>query len=150
MAGGKPMGVKLLYLLDTNIVSEPPKPMPDRKTVTNIETYSDFSAISSVVWYELLKGIYTLPEGSRKDKLMRYACDTVKYVYPIIPYDDHCAALHADIYARMMKNGTPVSPFDMQIAATALANNMILVTRNVKDFAPIQAEYSLCVENWFE
>ena len=144
------MGLKTVYLLDTNIVSEVPKPQPVEKVVTKIEAYSHFCAISSTVWFELLKGIFVLPEGSRKEKLRKYAYDTVQATYPIIPYDDHCAAINADIYARMLKNGTPVSPTDMQIAATALANNMIVVTRNTKDFEPIQAEYSLCVENWVE
>lgn len=144
------MGMKAIYLLDTNIVSEPTKKYPDEQVLTMLETKGSFSAISATVWFEMLKGVFKLPDGKKKKALMGYCFEKFKMESPIIPYDDHCAALHADIYARMMKNGTPVSPFDMQIAATALANNMILVTRNVKDFAPIQAEYSLCVENWFE
>lgn len=50
----------------------------------------------------------------------------------------------------MIKNGTPVSASNAQIAVTALANNLIIVTKNTKDFEPIQKEFSLCVENWFE
>ena len=150
MAGGEPMGLKPMYLLDTNTVSEPTKKNPQEQVLTLLEAKGAFSAICSTVWFELLKGIYLLPEGGKKRSLSEYCYAKVQVDYPIIPYDDHCAAINADIYARMLKNGTPVSPTDMQIAATALANNMIVVTRNTKDFESIQAEYSLCVENWFE
>lgn len=144
------MGLVKLYLLDTNIISEPPKPFASEKVITKLEMYSHNSVISSTVWYELLKGIEILPEGSRKDNLYKYAVEIVQGMYPILPYDEHCASLQADMYARMRKNGTQVSPLDMQIAATALSNNLILVTRNKKDFEPIQKEFSLYVENWFE
>ena len=36
------------------------------------------------------------------------------------------------------------------IASIALANHMILVTRNIKHFAPIQEVSELIVENWFD
>ena len=37
-----------------------------------------------------------------------------------------------------------------QIAATALAYNLILVTRNIKDFEGIAEFFPLKLENWFE
>lgn len=144
------MELRRIYLLDTNIISEGIKPVPNPNVVTKMESTSYSAAICAPVWYELLRGINILPEGSRKDTLEKYALKTVQGMYPILPYDSHCASLHAAIFAKMRKNGTPVSQLDSQIAATALANNMIVVTRNTKDFEPIQQEYSLCVENWFD
>lgn len=38
----------------------------------------------------------------------------------------------------------------LKIAATALANDLILVTRNTKDFEPIAKITPLKLENWFE
>lgn len=139
-----------LYLLDTNIVLEPTRKVPNPKVITNIDGKSIFSVICAPVWYELQKGVEMLPEGKKKSMLLNYNNDYVSTIYPILPYDEHCASIQADIYARMIKNGTPVSASDAQIAATALANNLIIVTRNTKDFEPIQKEFSLCVENWFE
>ena len=40
--------------------------------------------------------------------------------------------------------------FDLQIASIAIANNMILVTRNTKDFAQISSVSNLMLENWWE
>ena len=144
------MAVKKVYLLDTNIVSEPTKKNPCENVLTSLDSKSLFSVICAPTWYELIKGIETMPEGIKKESLWNYNNDYVRTIYPILPYDEHCASIQAEIYARMVKNGTPVSNADSQIAATALANNLILVTRNTKDFEPIQKEFSLCVENWFE
>lgn len=144
------MGLKNIYLLDTNIISEPTKSEPEEKVLTLLDGKGEFSTICSTVWFELLKGIAILPEGRKKTELEHFATDYVQFNFDIFPYDSHCASIQADIYARMLKNGTPVSVFDMQIAATALANNLIVVTRNAKDFEPIQKEFSLMVENWFE
>ena len=144
------MGIRNVYLLDTNIISEPTKPVPEEKVLTLLDAKGEFSTICSTVWFELLKGIEILSGGKKKTELEHFATDYVQGNFDILPYDSHCASIQADIYARMLKNGTPVSFFDMQLAATALANNLIIVTRNAKDFEPIQKEFSLMVENWFE
>lgn len=144
------MALKQIYLLDTNIVSEVAKPSPDEKLLLNLDAQSCFSSISSTVWYEILKGIAILPEGSTKSKLNTYATEYVQAIFPILPYDEHCASLQAHIDSKMKENGTPIPYKDSQIAATALANNLILVTRNTKDFEPICREFPLHVENWFE
>lgn len=142
--------MKKIYLLDTNIVSEPTRKVPDPKVISSIDEKSLFSVICAPIWYELQKGVEIMPDGKKKDMLWSYNNDYVRAIYPILHYDEHCASIQADIFARMIKNGTPVSVYDAQIAATALANNLIIVTRNTKDFEPIQKEFSLCVENWFE
>lgn len=54
------------------------------------------------------------------------------------------------ILVAMQKMGQPRPVCDSQIAATALANNMILVARNTRDFLPIQKISLLKLENWFE
>jgi len=144
------MALRKVYLLDTNIISEAIKPIANEKVCSRLEMTTFSSVISTTVLYELLKGIYVLPKGARKTKLDLFVNEYVRTTYPILPYDEHCASIQAEIYSRMQKNGTPVSISDSQIAATALANNLIIVTRNTKEFEPIQKEFSLCVENWFE
>ncbi len=144
------MGVRKLYLLDTNIISELIKPQGDEKVKVEMDQKSGFCMIAAPVWYEFLKGIEIMPVGKRREKIELYAHDYVQRIFPILPYDEHAASLQAHIFAKMKENRTPVSFVDAQIAAIALANNLILVTRNVKDFEPITKEFSLCIDNWFE
>ena len=62
-----------------------------------------------------------------------------------------CAAwIQANIRSRLRESGKPIDFQDTQIAAIAVSNGMILVTRNTKHFEPIQAVSPLLVENWFE
>lgn len=68
----------------------------------------------------------------------------------LLAHDKKCADLQSEMFAALTKNGTPLPYQDSQIAATALANGLVLVTRNVKDFAAIQEYFPLKIENWFE
>ncbi len=56
-----------------------------------------------------------------------------------------------DIYARekarLRKQGTPIDDFDLLIASIAIANKMILLTRNEKHFKRIN---NLEYENWID
>ena len=52
--------------------------------------------------------------------------------------------------SKTKKAGKPTQKSDSLIASIALANHMILVTRNTKHFAPIQEVSELKIENWFE
>jgi predicted nucleic acid-binding protein len=63
-----------------------------------------------------------------------------------ISYDEHSAWIHSAIRVRLEKEGISLSFADGQIAATAVAHNMILVTRNEEDFKPVS---NLNLENWF-
>ena len=58
-----------------------------------------------------------------------------------------CLHKYAEIRFEMEKRGTPVDSFDLLIAATALENDLILVTNNVKHFSRIPG---LKIENWME
>ena len=144
------MGLNRIYLLDTNIVSEPTKINPQSRVLSTLDEKCMFSQICAPVWFELLKAVYVLAVGKKRSFLEDFTINYVQSNFPILPYDSHCAHVQADIYARMQKNGTQISMLDMQIAATAIANNLIVVTRNKKHFEPIQREFSLMVENWFE
>ena len=54
-----------------------------------------------------------------------------------------------DIYAkekaRLRKAGNPLDDFDLLIGATAISNNLVLVTRNVTDFERLEG---IEIENW--
>ena len=137
------------YLLDTSVISEMLNRFPNVSVCSRIQKYRDVVAISSVTWFELLTGVQKLPEGKRKDFLLDAVVNTVQAMFPIIDYDRHAAWIHADILARTDAVGKKRPYQDSQIAATAVANNMILITRNIKDFEDIQQVSPLMVESWW-
>ena len=142
--------IRPYYLLDTNMISELMKPNPDKHVITKMSEYENLIALPSTVWTELMFGVNTMPEGKRKDFVFTKLVDDIQSTYNIIQYDNHAAWIQADIRSRLQEIGTPVDFPDTQIAAIAVSNCMILVTRNIKHFEAIQNVSPLMVENWFE
>lgn len=139
-----------IYLLDTNIVSEPSKPLPNKNVLQKIADNLEYSCISSVTWAETLSGINTIPDGKRKTCLFDYFIESVQKQFEILPFDASAANIYSDLYERLKTKGAPAQRFDLMIAAIAISNNLILVTRNVSDFKDIAANSNLMIENWFE
>lgn len=133
-----------IYLLDTNIVSDGSKISPSQNVKEKLDLYSDFCKISSITWFELQKGLRRLPESKKKIYIKNYIEEQ------ILPYDKNCADIQSDIFSELARNGFSVPYQDAQIAATALSNNLILVTRNIKDFNNIQKYFPLKIENCFD
>lgn len=142
---------KPVYLLDTNIVSELTKPFPNQNVVTKINELKSLCAISSTTWHELLYGIQIMPSGKNKDYQTAFLIEEIQSTFPIIPYDTHSSWIQADIRSKLKESGIIKSFQDTQIASIAISNQMILVTRNLEDFEPMQ-KFSgvLYLENWFE
>lgn len=138
------------YLLDTNIVSDGSKISPSQNVKDKLDLFCNSCKISAITWYELQKGIKRMNDGKKKEFLKDYVQEQVFQLYEILPYNKECADIQSDVYSKMEKNGSPIPYQDAQIAATALANNLVLVTRNTKDFLSIQAFFPLKLENWFE
>ena len=138
------------YLLDTNLISEMVKPCPDKTVCKKLIEYQNLCALPSTVWNELIYGVNIMEQGKRKDFLFSKMIKEVHSTFEIIQYDNHAAWIQADIRSRLKELGTPIDFPDTQIASIAIANNMILVTRNIKHFEPIQKVSPLMLENWFE
>jgi len=64
----------------------------------------------------------------------------------IIDFGQKEAKESAIIRAKLEKAGTPIGSIDVLIAGSAVANNLILVTRNIKEFERVQ---TLKCENWY-
>ena len=138
------------YLLDSNIVSEIIKPEPDFNVIRKIAEHSSDCAICAPVWQELLFGLYRMPDGINKKYLERFLKDDVHENFKIKNFTEKASDIQASLRAKLEKLGRPTQKEDSQIAAIALANHMVLVTRNTKHFTAIQEVSDLQVENWFE
>jgi tRNA(fMet)-specific endonuclease VapC len=64
---------------------------------------------------------------------------------PCLPFDEAASEAYARIRAQLERGGRPVGPNDLLIAATAVANRLILVTHNTREFGRIEG---LDVEDW--
>ena len=127
------------FLLDTNVISEPPRPTPNPRLLARLKRHEGKFAISALTWHETAYGVERIPSGPRKDRLRAYF-EVVRAMVPILPYDERTATWHALLRARVKK--TP--PFiDGQIAAIAATNGLTLVTAD-GDFAGLGVR----VVNW--
>lgn len=138
------------YLLDSNIVSEIIKKEPNFNVIKKIAKHSSDWAICATVWEELLFGVNILPEGLNKKYLEKFVRDDIHSNFKILSYTEKAADIHADLRAKLSKIGKPTQKSDSLIASIALANHMVLVTRNIKHFEVIRQVTGLEVENWFE
>ena len=141
---------ELYYLLDSNIVSEIIKAYPDFNVISKIAEHGSECAICSAVWEELLFGVKILPETMNKTYLEKFIREDVHANFKVLSYTEKAAEIHAELRAALSKIGKPTQKSDSLIASIAVANNMVLVTRNIKHFEAIQQVSSLKVENWFE
>jgi len=142
--------MKKFYLLDTNVISEIRKPSPNQNVVLKFMKNKNFSDISAITWVESLTGLKRMPEGKKKEALSTFYNEIIYEQFEIIPFDQHAATIYSDLYPKLESIGNLPPEFDLQIASIAIANNMILVTRNTKDFAQISSVSNLMLENWWE
>ena len=63
----------------------------------------------------------------------------------ILPFDAVAAREYGSLRAQLERRGTPIGDADMRIASIALANDLTVVTGNVRHFEHVDA---LRVENW--
>ena len=129
-----------MYLIDTNVISEMTKPVPNPAVIgwfANTSVQSIY--ISAVTLCEMQLGLALMPAGKRKNALMM-ATDTLiqeDFAQRCLSLDARFAPLYGKLAADQQQSGHPCSAEDAMIAAIALAHQFTLVTRNTKDFAGI-------------
>jgi tRNA(fMet)-specific endonuclease VapC len=133
------------FLLDSNVLSEPLRPDPNRKLLERLRKHQHEIATSSIVWHELLFGASRLPASRKRQAIEQYLAEVVAATIPILPYDETAAAWHATERGRLVSLGRTPPFVDGQIAAIAKIHDLTLVTRNTADFADFA---ELRVQNW--
>jgi tRNA(fMet)-specific endonuclease VapC len=130
-----------MYLLDTNVCIRFLQGRSDqlRNRFNSIPTQE--KCLCSVVAAELL---YGAAKSQRKqetlDQLYRFiAC------FRVFDFDLAAAHQFGQIRAELERAGLPIGPFDMQIAAIAMANQLVVVTHNLNEFSRVPG---LVCEDW--
>ncbi len=129
------------YLLDTNICiylikNHPPQVLENFRQ----HSLSDV-AISSITVYELEYGVAKSQQQRKSAQALAKFLDHIT----ILAVDRNSAKQAARIRAVLEGQGTPIGPYDLLIAGQALAQNLALVTNNIREFNRIQG---LTIENW--
>lgn len=127
-------------LLDTNVLSELMRPQPSSKVLAWFDQCTDVTyEISAITRAEILLGIALLPTGKRRDDLANAAEKMFQdeFAGHCLPFDECATDEYAALVAARTRIGAPSSTEDAQIASIALAHDIALATRNVKDFIQI-------------
>ena len=130
-----------MYLLDTNIVSYWMRGAA--ALIERIKSHSPSDlALSTITLAEILYGI---EKSTSRKKERRLKIQQIASPLHIYPFDEAAAHKYAIIRSQLEKNGAIISERDTQIASIAIANQLILVTHNVKEFVRVP---KLKVEDW--
>jgi toxin FitB len=126
------------FLLDTNVVSEAVKPLPDPGLVDWLARVDeDRTYLSVVTLAEIRRGVQRLSSGHRRKRLERWLLIELpdRFRGRVLTIDEPIADLWGRIVARAESAGQALNSMDAFLAATAQVNGLTLVTRNVRDFA---------------
>ncbi len=132
-----------MYLLDTNACIRILNNSSPALITRLREHRPDEIALCSIVKSELLYG------AQRSTRIAENLRELDRFFEPFysIPYDDNCVQTFGRIRTELERAGIPIGPYDLLIAATAVANGRTLVTDNTREFSRVAG---LTIENWEE
>lgn len=131
----------MTYLLDTNTCIRLLNNSSDQVTTRLANEEPRNIYLCTVVQFELIFGAYRSNRTEENLATLRRFFSQ----FDILPFDEKAASLCGKIRAELMTLGTPIGPYDLQIAAIALANQLTLVTHNTREFSRVN---ELKLEDW--
>ena len=122
----------MIYLLDTNVISEMRKPKPHGAVAAWFESLRDEQIrVPAVAIAELQSGAeMTRKQDSPKAREIERWIDRIMATFAVLPMDGE---MFRD-WARLMSGKSEDLAADAMIAATARSHQLTIATRNVKDF----------------
>jgi len=129
------------FLLDTTVVSDFTRGLPAVLARLKATRKGD-AAICTVTAMEIEYGLQLNPARARKiEPMIRELLQDL----PVLAYEREDAMATAGLRAALNKRGTPIGPYDVMIAGTALRRGLVMVTSNGDEFERIQG---LILEDW--
>lgn len=130
------------YCFDTDVVSALLKPDPPPPLIRKLARVQPVEQlITSITLGELLYGIARRGSAALEERVRELIASTQQ----ILPFDEPAAEVYGPLRARLEGEGRRLDEPDLRIASIALANDLTLVTGNVRHFARVPG---LEVENW--
>lgn len=132
--------MSLRYLLDTNILSDFIR-QPQGSAARRIAAVGEASICTSIIVSAELR--YGAEKSGSKPLAERV--ELLLSALEIMPLEAPADLHYGKIRHHLTRQGTPIGPNDLLIAAQALAADLTLVTANTREFARVP---SLRIENW--
>lgn len=127
----------MAYLLDTCTISEMVAVKPNANVLSWFQTQNEKTLFLSVITIgEIEKGIYQLPASKKRTLLETWLFDELvpSFQGRILDINRKLITAWAKMTADLKTKGIIRPSFDSLIEAAALHHQLILVTRNVKNF----------------
>ncbi|KAA3498468.1 type II toxin-antitoxin system VapC family toxin [Agrobacterium tumefaciens] len=137
-----------MILLDTNVISEPWKPVPDEAVIAWLDAQAvETLFISAITIAELRFGIAAMPSGRRQTILRdRLEGEVLPHFSGrILSFDLTTSQFYSELMARARASGKAIGTADGYIAATAAANGLTISTR---DTSPFEAAEVKVINPW--
>jgi predicted nucleic acid-binding protein len=137
-----------MILLDTNVILEPWKPVPDEAVVAWLDAQAiETLFLSAITIAELRFGIAAMPVGRRQTILRDRLEDEVlpHFSERILPFNLATSQFYCELMAHARLSGKAIGKADGYIAATALANRLAVATR---DTGPFDAAGLKVINTW--
>jgi len=122
-----------MLLVDANVLSEATKPDPDPRVLQWLVEHERVMAVDPVILGEIQFGILLLPEGKRRRRLESWFAEGIERLH-CLTWDKATGLRWARLLAELREGGRAMPIKDSLIAATALAHEIPIVSRNRRDF----------------
>jgi tRNA(fMet)-specific endonuclease VapC len=130
------------YLLDTNTLIYAQK--RQGQCLLRIAQHAPETLVWSVISLQELA--YGMGKSAYPERTRDYL-KALKQLYAVLDFDAACAERAGLLRAQLDLQGTPIGPYDLQLAATALVHGHTVVSRNTREFARVPG---LLLEDWYE
>ena len=133
----------MIYLLDTtaciSYLNNPQSPVRDQLERLDPTSVSVCSVVKAELYFGVMNSQRPL---KNREKLEIFLKELRSF-----PFDDAAALVYGEVRAKLSQAGRLIGPYDLQIAAIALANGLILVTHNTEEFSRVDG---LKLKDWEE
>lgn len=136
------MSASLAYLLDTNILSDLVR-NPQGAVAAHITRVGEETVCTSIIVAAELR--YGAIKSNSEKLAGRIAM--ILSALEILPLETPADHQYASLRHHLTRQGTPIGPNDLLIAAHALVNDLTVITANVREFSQVPG---LTVENWLD
>ena len=123
----------MTYLVDANVLSEATRPMPQAKVVDWLRHHESELVVDPIILGEIRFGILLLPAGARRRRLERWFKQGVAKL-TCLPWTAPTGLRWAKLVADLRGAGKAIPITASMIAATALVHQLVVATRNTRDF----------------